>query len=334
MWNKLSIEDKMETALIDQFGASTGRKYYTQYETARDYLIDQVFPQIRGKEPSLTEHDATHIQNVLTNAEHLLGDSRAFRGIDLYCLGLVILFHDVGNIAGRKGHHHYNRIATVYNQVRSLQPKYNHERNVVLTAAAAHSGISKNGSADTLGEVPVHENIDGHRVQLRDVAAILRFADELAEGPQRTSHFMQTQHGYDKKSMIFHEYANITNVFIDPLNERIALTYEINVERKGKILSKKQENTLKELLSFAYKRIIKLDQERKYTKHYCNILLPFKRTSVKFNISINHELQDLDLNEISLTDITVPGDECKDISQLNGAYEIDRILNVLKTIKA
>ncbi|MFB9862262.1 HD domain-containing protein [Rufibacter immobilis] len=335
MWNELSIEEKMKAALVQQFGKDKGNKYYVQYATARDYLVDEIFPQIRGVEPSLSEHDATHIQNVLGNAEFLLGDDiEKLDGINLYCLCLVILFHDVGNIHGRKNHNKFNKIATVYDEVRKRDAKYNHERNVVIRAAQAHSGKSSSGSNDTLKDLPPTDHIYGHTIKLRDIASILRFADELAEGPQRTSEFMQAHHKYDPKSLPFHKYASITNIHIDRPNERITLTYHIYLDRKTKKFTTKTEKEFKELLSFTYKRILKLDQERKYTKHYSDFLSPFKKTSVKLNIYINGELQELELNEINLTDIVVPGEDCKDIFELDSAYKVENILESLKNSKS
>lgn len=322
----------MEDALITQFGQDQGHKYYVQYESARDQLVDEIFPQIRAVEPSLTEHDATHIQDVLNNAELLLGESiTQLSGMDLYCLGLVILFHDVGNIHGRKRHNLYNNTVTVYNHVRNRVAKYNHERNVVLRAAQAHSGLSKAGSTDTLKDIDPTDHIFGHTIRLRDIACVLRFADELSEGPQRTSTFMQKNNKYDPKSKIFHRYADSTHIHIDRPNERIAITYHIELEKKGKKFTAKTEREFIELLHFTYHRILKLDQERKYTKHYSELLSPFKKTSVKINIHVNGQLQNLDLNEIMLTDIVVPGDECKNIFELDEAYRVENILESLRT---
>lgn len=330
MWNKLSFEKKMEAALIKNFGESKGAKYVTQYESAKIYLVDNIYSQIRGVEPSLSEHDATHIENVLNNAEFVLGDDIIkLSGIELYCLGLVILFHDVGNIHGRNKHNVFSNIANIYDEVRKKESKYIHERNVVLRAAEAHSGVSKTGSKDTLKDIPVIDNIDGNRIRLRDIASILRFADELAEGPQRTSDFMQKHHKYDPKSMIFHRYASITNIHIDRPNERIALTYHFELEKKRKIFKAKTIKEFTELAHFTYNRILKLDQERKYTKHYSEFLAPFKKTSVKFNIYVNGALQNLELNEIILTDIVVPGDECKNIFELDESYKVENILESL-----
>ncbi|GGG03417.1 HD domain-containing protein [Pontibacter amylolyticus] len=333
MWNKQPIEIRMEEALIAQFGQEQGHRYYVQYETARNQLVDEIFPQIRAVEPSLTEHDATHIKDVLKNAELLLGeDISKLNGIDLYCLGLVILFHDVGNIHGRKKHNLYKNTVTVYNHVRNRIAKYNHERTVVLRAAQAHSGLSNTGSTDTLKDIDPTDHIDGHTVRLRDIACILRFADELSEGPQRTSTFMQVNNKYDPKSKIFHKYADSTHIHIDRPNERIAITYHIDIEKKGKKFSAKAEKEFIELIHFTYHRILKLDQERKYTKHYSGLLSPFKKTSVKLNIHVNGQLQNLDLNEITLTDIVVPGDECRNIFELDESYRVENILDALKSI--
>ena len=66
-------------------------------------------------------------------------------------------------------------------------------------------------------------------MRLRELAAVLRFADELAEGPQRTSEFMQAEGLYESESQQFHDYANSTHILIDRGTNRIILTYEIGI---------------------------------------------------------------------------------------------------------
>eukprot|EP01037_Dinobryon_pediforme_P007472 gene7472-7536_t len=93
-----------------------------------------------------------------------------------------------GNVDGRVGHN--KKITEVYNQVRNKDPRFNQERRVVIKGAEAHCGKTKAGDRDTLLNVEEIESIDGSRIRLRELSAILRFADELAEGPQRTSSYM------------------------------------------------------------------------------------------------------------------------------------------------
>jgi len=121
----------------------------------------------------------------------------------------------------------------------------------------------------------------------------LRFADELAEGPQRTSKFMLDSHKFEKESEIYHRYASCTNIFIDRGNGRIALTFHVKFEIDGhKHLRGRNLKNFTGLMDYIYRRIIKLDQERRYARHYSEFLAPFKRTSVEFNFYANEEALD------------------------------------------
>ena len=87
---------------------------------ARTALLDNILDEIRRQEPCLTDHGPEHVSDVLTKASQLLQDSPDyFSAIELYVLGLGILFHDVGNLEGRLEHN--RRIAKYYDFVRPGQ---------------------------------------------------------------------------------------------------------------------------------------------------------------------------------------------------------------------
>jgi hypothetical protein len=331
MWNTLSFENIMSKALERDFGEEKGKQYFTQYTSARDSLIaDNFFPQINGSEPNLSDHGARHIANVMTNVEKLLGSKiETQSGITLYCLGLVVLFHDVGNINGREEHN--KNIADVFNHVRKKEARFNRERAVVIRAGEAHCGKSKDGSRDTLKDLEEIDNIDGEKIHLRSIAALLRLADELAEGPQRTSQFMIEQHKYDKGSEIFHKYASVTHMFIDREGGRLSITYDIDYDSASM-----QKKDLVELLEFSYKRVVKVDEERRYNKHYCDLLMPFKKTTIQYNFSVDGSPLNIDLGKIEITDrFPIPGekeDGVKLLLSTNTKFETEKIWNAINPI--
>lgn len=298
MWNEQKIEKILQEALIREYGQDQGSNYYSDYTTARNYLVGEIFSEIKGKEPNLSDHSAEHVANVLKNVWYLLGENPdILTPLELYCLCLIVLFHDAGNIEGR--HNHNNKIAGIYNTIRNRNAKYNQERFIVLKAARAHCGFAIDNTRDTLKDVDKITNIDGNPIRLQELASILRFADELAEGPQRTSDYMCKTGAYTKESQLFHQYASITNIFIDRHGERIALTYNID------ILSSNNQTieNFKNLMQFTYQRIIKLDEERRYTKHYSELLLPFKKTEIKFNFLIDGIPTEFDIPIICMEDL-------------------------------
>jgi len=306
----------------------------------RKYLFEEITPNIKGIEPNLTDHSEKHIENVLDNVWRLLtvndNEIKTEKGIealscyDLYILCLSILFHDVGNINGRNNHN--IKISDVYDKFRNDNTKYNSERALILKATKAHCGEAKDGTRDTLKEIDKNcQSLSGEPIQLLDIASILRLADELAEGPQRTSDYMIDKKKIKKKSIVYNRYAQITDVLIDRGNERIVLTYRINIKGKTK-------KEITELLQFTYERIIKLDEERKYTKFYSQFLNSFKQIEITFDFRNGEKEIELDgLKKIILYDTCVPPGANKsnanDLINQFSALNIDDIINQLKLKK-
>ena len=195
-----NFDDQLRENIMKDFDKNKGNKLINTYENAKSKLQQEIYDNIRGSEPSLTDHGTTHISNVQENAVLLLSDSgdgeiKELTGIEMYCLGMIILFHDAGNVYGRDNHH--NKIANIFDSIRGTMASVRHEKTLIVKAVRAHTGTSQDGSHDTLKELTDNEHLEGLQVRLRELAAVLRFADELAEGPQRTSEFMQKQGLYD-----------------------------------------------------------------------------------------------------------------------------------------
>lgn len=337
MWTNRLIETITEQRLQQELGETPGKERFALYLTARKHLVEQILPAITQKLPDHTDHGEDHIRNVLDNSAKLLGlddanltvQNSELSAMDLYCLTLSILFHDVGNVFGRE--EHQKNVAEIYNLVRPVIGIELAERRIVWQVTAAHCGNAANGSKDTLKELFSPCQLDSKPVRLLDIAAILRFADELAEGRQRTSLFMQKYHRYTPDNIIFHLYSNIVDILIDKGSSRIAISYDINIQTDGsRKFNRESEEKLRQLLEFTYKRIIKLDQERKYAKHYCKLLSPFRETAVAFNFTVDNYPLDFDFSRsVILNDLVIPGDiesafeeRCKDFNIDNVIYKI------------
>ena len=177
---------------------------------------------------------------------------------------------------------------------------------VAITTKKGKTGkpvISFNANVGMVSNARLPKTVDGAgfikfrqeygEIKLRELASILRFADELSEGPQRTSHYLNSKSKIAEDAQIYHEYASITNIFVDKGNNRIAITYNIDYTSSERI---------EELLEFTYRRILKLDAERRYCKYYAPILDKLKKTDAQINFTINGDICDLDLPKIELGD--------------------------------
>lgn len=327
------FEQYVERRLLADLREEIARRYIGAYTLAKPRLAVDIYSQIQGVERNLSDHSEQHIDNVLHNARRLLPAKESeprLTGIELYCLSMFILFHDVGNLFGR--HDHRKRVGEVYDWVRGTHAAQRHEKTLVLKAAQAHTGVATDGSYDTLKELNESDHLDDNPIRLRELAAILRFADELAEGPQRTSEFMRVRYQYSAESQMFHDYASITHVNIDRPGGRVRLTYEVDVTPIDSETDADRDHRLAGLLEFAYKRIQKLDQERRYARYYSESLAPFRLTSVEMNFHADGRLLPVALPSIQLDEKVVPGDPGNTIDQLEPAYRLENLLPAIAKV--
>lgn len=338
-WVKTDFEKYVESVLVKRYGEEKAEVLFSGYVTARTKVIKEI-KQIQGVEPDLSDHGPDHIADVMNRVLAVISDDDSQHGLDaadLYILLMSILFHDVGNLFGREKHN--ERIGEVFDHCRGTESAVRREKALVVKAARAHTGRSATGDKDTLTELDDKEHFDGGVIKLQSIAAILRLSDELAEGPQRTTEYFRNAVGYADGSKIFHEYASCTHVTADRGNRRICLTYEIvlNDYREGD--GALNRTRLLELLSFVRHRICKLDQERRYTRFYCDALGAFKKTEVRLNFWSNGSPVPFDFS-FDLDDLVVPGSNAATdedlVLQKFGTSEsvADRLSDTLSTMES
>lgn len=342
-WNTTKFEMAMEAYLEEKLGVTEGHSLYVDYESLRNELIkDNFFKEIKIKEASLTDHSERHIMDVQNRAFKLIGnfEDQGLRVMDVYCLALIILFHDVGNIFGRTGHDSIPKIAEVYNKYRKSHQNYGEERRVITTGASAHSGYSRAGCKDTLKFVK-KDSIKEDEINLPELSAILRFADELAEGMHRTCSFLIDKEMYEEDSKIFHKYASITQIMTDRALGRIVITYTINVSENFKEDYEEQKE-FTNLIYFSFYRAIKLDQERRYTKYYSSVLQSFKYVTVLYKFEKNYTPLELEIEPIIFEDkypipgvdfVESPNDAKVKIEKNHINFKIKEIIELLEAAK-
>ncbi|WP_339438693.1 HD domain-containing protein [Pseudomonas sp. EA_15y_Pfl1_P104] len=342
----LQLEQSMIEALNKQLPATEAKKYEIRYFYFKNKLNDQVLEWIRTAEGSLTDHGPKHIENLLDNVYRLIspelskvanGETNScLSGIDIYLLATTVLFHDVGNIFGRDKHN--LTIMQIMNDIflSDFQDIHKREKNLIFRAAKAHTGKGDDLTADTLKDIQRLEQLNGHQVALQDIAAIVRFADELAEGPQRTSSYAQHIKLFAPSSEIYHRYASTLDVHIDPKNERISLAYEIEVSTDANCqISMEQEEKLKLFLNYIYERIHKLDAERKYCSFYCDLLKPIRKTVANFSFVNNGFPVDFKIEPLTLNDLVIPKkflSKAEEIASPHGREDLnaERLITQLK----
>jgi hypothetical protein len=321
-WNTQEIELHLEKALKKKFkqASNNASKYLGYYTYARDMLIsEKIYDDIKVIQKGLSDHGENHVMDVLENTHKLLGnDLNRIEPLQLYFICLLVLFHDVGNLtADRTKHHEQDVIREIYDYIRNKKKEFDEERVLIPEVASKHSGTASDGSIDPIKELSTQPPfLFRTEIHTKNCAGLLRFADELAEGPHRTSTFMNKYYNYPypEKSIIYHKYAEIAKINIDRRNERICLTYNFSINAINGIISEKEHDDFIELFYFTIRRMLKLEAERKYCKYYCRWLEPFKKTHVTFNFIIENSIGGSvrairihpQISELYLDDLTLP----------------------------
>jgi hypothetical protein len=318
---------RIETILKENLETSKSDSLWANYVSTRTYLFENIYPEIKAILPNYTYHDGSHVINVLENIYQLLdGAIKSIKCESLYFLCLSTLFHDVGLIYGKR-EVHQKMISDVYNNAhggKNIQ-RFANEKIIVTKAVEAHSGKSIEGTNDTLKYL---ETLPGYSemINAQEMAAILKFADELAEGGQRTSDYFIEKGMYKKESSIYHRYAKAYHSVISAIDKRIAITYNIflSISDANELIID-QDISLKSFLEFIFGRIVKIDDERKYCRYYCHWLDPMKEISVSFNFWYEGERIEIDLSPIIISDKIIPGDSGREIVKLYPSYDYPNI---------
>jgi hypothetical protein len=261
-WEERPLEKHIHEMLTCAL-STDGEKLWADYVTTRNDIVDTILPHIAKIEPNLTDHSANHIVDVIDNAAILLGlknelnekhesNIHPYVTYEMLALLLSLVMHDVGNILKRNDHN--SKITDVWSKLTSWNLWAPNERNVVIDICRAHSGRSRDGSSDTIKDLSVSRRyFFKSPIRIAELAAIVRFSDELAEGEHRTSCFLIDAGLIDESSRLFHEYARCTRVAIDREMGRIALTYNIDIGD-----TKPNKANLRKLLKIIYERALKL----------------------------------------------------------------------------
>ena len=128
--------------------------------------------------------------------------------------------------------------------------------------------------------------------------------------------------------MVYHAYAEVADYSVQGSGGRIAITYTVDVELSDGVLMVGSVS-LSSLLELCYKRVVKLDQERRYCKHYCALLSEFAETWAFFHFYHHGLPVGPALDAIVLSDLVIPGTPTATIEQLDDRYVVSELVGRL-----
>ena len=237
----------------------------------------------------LTDHGPDHIETVIRRATSLLSHPTEkfpqIRPYEAYILLLAIHFHDVGNIFGRDQHE--KKHSEVMDELEKFIGNEMVERHAIQKIAQVHGGRI-NGSKDTISTLHPEAPVLGQKIRYRVLAAILRFADELADDSHRASRIVQVLKRIPLESMVFHEYAKcLHSVIVDASKHVVNLHYAFLKEEATRTFGKGKGNGVVDevyLLDEIYERTLKMHMERKYCMRFLHEVVRIDAIDVRIEV--------------------------------------------------
>lgn len=251
----------------------------------------------------LTNHGTDHIKTVMKYAGELCGSGYIrLSPFEIYMLLMCIHVHDVGNILGRKGHE-YNALEIIRLFDTGVVNQNKLVWDFIYQIAKAHKG-------EEIEMLPAEEHLFGVLFRPQLLAAILKFADELAENFSRSSAVNVELKNMPAESVLYHLYAQSVNTIrINHETRQVLMTYFFNEEH----LHEKFVNDGSEeyLVDYIYQRTLKTYSERIYCMKYLRPLINIDSIKVTINImkadrSIyknGYELTERGIENINMTEV-------------------------------
>jgi len=139
------------------------------------------------------------------------------------------------------------------------------QTRLIAEIASVHGGLTPDGDRDTISRLSETEERYGQDVRPRFLAAILRFADELADDRTRTSEVLRNNGMIPEESEIYHAYSySLPSVIIR--EREVRLSYEM--PRSDAVRTYTKRGTQVYLLDEIYSRTRKMHQERLYCMRF------------------------------------------------------------------
>lgn len=188
--------------------------YPDEFEKIEKHLNEVVHPEIVKSAAAqgdglLTDHGSEHVAMVIQRASLLVGNGASrLTGYEVFILLLAIHFHDAGNIFGRDEHE--RKISKIVHSCALLDSVDGLDEVVkrwIIRIAATHGGKTEESSKDTISQLPLETDVRGVKIRPALLAAILRFADEIADDNTRAAKFLDKMGVIPAQNQIYHKFS-------------------------------------------------------------------------------------------------------------------------------
>lgn len=270
------------------FPGSGGREYVNQYKNLEGYLFKEIHPEVEKLAMTvdggyLNDHGPSHIKTVIDRASQMIGDPKnRLSPYEVYVLLVAIHLHDLGNIYGRKGHE--KRLAEIMSHIGTRLGEDAVELKIIRSVAAAHGGRdSDDRNIDTIGALQPVEPFRNEEVRMQLLAAILRFADELADDTDRASGLAMSLDKLPVDAKIYHQYAKqLHSVRVLRDSDSVDLRFTLDSDVACRTFAKK--GVPQYLLDEIYCRTMKMHVERIYCSRFMHDVVRLDAINVRIGV--------------------------------------------------
>lgn len=273
---------------------SDGKDYGTRYKNIREILKpihDEVKSVVAKIDPTiyLNAHGCEHIKMVIEKMSMILSHKEIeLTPYETYLLLLATQFHDIGHIINGRDNHAADAGKII---VKIEHPSLdNVEKKRVFDIVKAHTGRE-----NPIGTLPDIDRISNEKVRCRLLSAIIRLADELADGKDRASKFLLELKNcggtIPDESMIFHLFSECLNSCWAQLDSHtIYMKFFLNEEYAT---TKYKKGTSEQfLVDEIYDRTLKVFTECLYYNRFVPEFIRMNTIDVSINFLCSETLQD------------------------------------------
>jgi len=329
-----------------------GVNHYQRFVRLEEHLNTNVHNSVNvgaaaNNDGWLTDHGEDHIATVIRRASDLSMTSEnetLLSPYETFILLLACHFHDVGNVFGREEHE--KKIPEVLKMIgsdvgRDTLGRDTAEIRMITHIATAHGGYvdDEKTDKDTINQLRQKWPSNKTPVRVTLLAAILRFADELADDHTRANRFMIESKDCISKSEVYHAYADrLKQVLVRPLDNTIQLRFELTAKDVDSRFRKGRKKVF--LFDELAMRALKLHHEHVYCSRFFAGLIHIDSILVSATISPGIDdgafLQPLDVINFTMQQVGYPdnptslSDLAPEIGGLTGAKLKTKIARLIK----
>ena len=297
MKQKVTIEEHLEKLQHDMQDR-VPFDFYKSYSRIKEYLEEHVYGQqiigaaLKG-DGLLTDHGISHVKDVIEHmSKLLLYDYEALNIRETFLLLVAALVHDIGNVGGREGHE--KRIDSIIKCCEEFERLETPIKHYAIQIAMAHGGRTSSGSRDTISNIRRVDQLGGGNIRPRALAALLRFADELADNSDRANCDMDQLGGIPKGNLIYHMYSKcLQPVIVEGVS--VAFKYFMSADLATKKFEKEVDGKTVKLYLFdeILQRLKKAFCEMEYCVKHSSGLFHFEGIDATIDILPNDARHDI-----------------------------------------